>query len=50
MDDVPLFDPVSLAPESAPIERPPMPILEINQKGQDEEYNDAGQNAFSIHE
>jgi len=47
---VPLFDPVRLAQESVPIERSPMPILEINKKGQDEEDNNAGQNAFSIHE
>lgn len=50
MKDVPLFDPVRLAPESVPIKGSPMPVLEINKKGQDKEDNDAGQNAFSIHE
>ena len=50
MYDVPLLDPVRLAPESVPIEGSPMSVLEINKNGQNEEYNDAGQNAFSIHE
>ena len=50
MKDVPFLDPVRLAPESVPIEGPPMTVLEINKNGQDEEYNDACQNAFSIHE
>jgi hypothetical protein len=47
---VPLFDPVCLAPECVPIEGSPMAVLEINKNGQDKEYNNAGQNAFSIHE
>jgi hypothetical protein len=32
MQDMKFVDPVRLAPESAPIEGPPMPVLEINQK------------------
>jgi hypothetical protein len=50
VEDVPLFDPMGLAPESMPVEGSPMPVLEIDKKGQDEEYSDAGQNALSIHE
>jgi hypothetical protein len=47
---VPLLNAVSLAPERAPIEGAPVSVLQVNQNGQDEEHNDAGQNALSIHE
>jgi hypothetical protein len=50
MQYVDFLDAVSLAPEHAPVEGSPMPVLQINQNGQDEKYNDAGQNAFLIHE
>ena len=45
-----LLDAVRLAPERAPVEGPPVPVLQVNQNGQDEEHHDAGQNALLIHE
>jgi hypothetical protein len=49
MQNVPLVNAVSLAPERAPIEGSPMALLQVNQNGEDEEHDNAGQNAFSIH-
>jgi hypothetical protein len=49
MKNVPFINAMSLAPERAPIEGPPMSVLQVNQNGEDEEHDNAGQNAFSIH-
>src|SRR5580765_561677 len=49
MYDVPFLDPMRLAPERAPVEATPMPVLKVNQDGQNAEYRDAGQNSLLVH-
>jgi hypothetical protein len=49
MQNVQFLDAVGLAPERAPIEAAPVPILQVEKNRQDEKHNDAGQNAFLIH-
>ena len=50
MQDVQFLDPVGLAPEGTPVKTSPVPVLQIDQNGQDEKHSYAGQNAFLIHE
>jgi hypothetical protein len=50
VQNVQLVDAMSLAPERAPVEGAPVAVLQINQNSEDEEHDNAGQNAFSIHE
>src|SRR5579864_3887032 len=47
---VPFADAVRLAPESSPSEGVPMAVLQVKEKGQDEEDDDGGQNTFFVHE
>ena len=50
MQNMACVDAMSLAPERAPVEGAPVTVLQVNQNGEDEESDNAGQNAFSIHE
>jgi hypothetical protein len=42
MKDMEFLDAVRLAPERAPVKRPPVSILQVNQNNQNEENRDAG--------
>jgi hypothetical protein len=44
------LDAVSLAPKCSPVEGSPVPVLQVNQDGQDEEYHHTGQNSLLVHE
>src|ERR1700687_673415 len=45
-----LLNAMQLAPEGSPVEGAPVPVLQVNQKSQDQEHDHAGQNALLIHE
>jgi len=50
MEHMKFFYAMNLAPECSPVETSPVPVLQVNQNCQDEEYYCAGQNALFIHE
>ena len=49
VENVPLLDPVGLAPKRSPIKCSPMPVLQINKNCQNAEHHQAGQNSLLIH-
>src|SRR5215469_18870539 len=50
MKNMPLLDAVGLAPERAPVECPPMAILQVYENYQYAQHHYAGKNALLIHE
>jgi hypothetical protein len=50
MQHMHFFYAMDLAPEGAPIEALPVPVLQINEGGQNQKHNRTGHNAFSIHQ
>jgi hypothetical protein len=50
MENVPFPDSMGLAPEGAPVECPPMSVLQVYKNRQYAQHHQAGKNALLIHE
>ncbi len=49
MQHMNLFYAVDLAPERSPVKALPMPVLQVNQNGEDEEHHRTGNNTLFVH-